>query len=222
MAISRTQGKEAQQERGLALRGAWDMDDVLIVMKSAVLRRADDMYGISAQLGRQVTLDDITEYRIQDNFKDLVTTEQIRFVIEEYYRSPERIEPSHPKLSSIVESNAAFATLDVVSASIASDGTIPRILESLAISTHFERIIQVGGSSEKAKLPGYDFCVEDHGGVAVDFASSGRLAILVRRPWNYKVQKTAEETPGSRILLVGDVSQAESALLANLGRMKRG
>ncbi len=226
MTIAHVNGKQGLfvgQER---LRIAWDWDDTITKdMKAMVLAILDERYGIAERHGIPATIDSVREYRIQDIFTSLETP-QVKSVFDEVYRNPERIQPAHPELKRILRGISGRAYNHLVTSTTAPQSAVSYWLRINGIAPHFISRIFVEKPSTKVKIGGLHACVEDDGRTAESFADAGKLAILLKKPWNEDAQRRADEerregTNGSLIFPIDHLGEVEGILEENVHLIRR-
>lgn len=183
-----------------------DLDDTMFWQKEPTTRFLNGKYGVD------VSVEQVTSFYVQEAYLRLHGIEIGRPEVQAIHRmlweeGPELI---HPEIPAIMSRLGEVYSIRIVTQSVADMATIKGVLGQHAIG--YDTLERVSSSSEKIeRQPNAVACIDDHGGVIMDFAQAGRVGIVLDYPWN----KGAVQNGHGKVVRVGDWLAAEQYLLSD-------
>jgi len=182
-----TEEAEPPENGRKLIRLGVDLDDTLAHIKELARRR------VNAEFGTNLSFRDIKDPLLERNLDGVVVTEaDMKRIFREIWSDLDKIfllDPKIPEIMTRLHGSGIFQ-LTISTATDASDSTIVGFLRKHGIP--FDDIVHVRSSRQKLDAE-IDVYVDDYHVIAEGAVQRGRMAILVKQPWNRAYRSRGRE-----------------------------
>ncbi len=164
-----------------------DLDDTVAHVKELARQHVNKEFGTDLQFS------DIRIARLEENITGVTITEaDMKRIFALVWSEMDRISLLDPKIPEMLQRIHQHYDITIATASDADDETLLRFLQKNKVP--FDEIVHVHSSKEKlGATPHVDIYVDDYHKIAEDAAKIGKIAILIKQPWNKMFRKRGEE-----------------------------
>ncbi len=153
---------------------AIDLDGTLADSLSVLLQLAEKRYGI------KLLKRDVKTYGLEGYFPN-VSSKDIDELFRKVWSHPEKIMLEDKEIPQIIDNIRSKYKVMILTATRGTDLDAKKWLDANGIK--YDEFKHVEHSNMKSSIDVYLY-VDDHPDVAMDVAKAGKIAILLRQPWN--------------------------------------